>query len=166
VVEWLKTMCDRICIVLGALLFVQTPLFMAQYQDQLIGHIAELEYQVDALQRTATASGKNLNQLIDKFLASSDKDVVRQGQFIKQMMERLDQLAEALSALTLSNAFNHSWVFLAHFNTTIGLSTWQNFQPGLPFTIEGGIYAAIGMGMGYLAYQAILRAILWIKSLF
>ena len=155
--KWIGGLLERICAVICATLFVQIPLFVSQYTNQLIGHEAELRFHVEALNRTAKLSGKNLDIYIQKFLHNSDADISNIGELMQAMVLRLQDLTNALTALQESTPMTRPFVFLAHINTDILRSTFKHFSFGFPFTIEGGVYALVGIVFGYCLCSGVKR---------
>lgn len=154
---------DRACAVAGALVVSQVPLFIQQYKQQLSGHVAELQLQVEMVRQAAMASGKTIDQFIKKFVASGDVDFSRQGEIMQQMVQRWHDLADGFNALSQASIVAKPIVFFQHFNVSIAKETVSTFSPGIPLTLEGGVYALIGIGVGYLTFstiKAICRA-LW-----
>lgn len=168
--KWVGGLIDRIFAAAGGVLFSQAPLFMKQYAQQLSGHAAELRYQVDAMRQAATNSGKTLEQFIQKFVESNDADFMRQGDIMSAMVNRWYNTTDALAALQESSVFTRPFVFLTHMNWDIVKSTWTHYVFGLPFTLEGLVYAIIGIIFGFFVFFAIRKFLvsLWlaIKSPF
>lgn len=157
--KWISSIIDRIFVVIGALIFLQMPLFMHQYQMQLVGHVAELQWQVDWMHKAAMESGKTLDGYIKKFANNSDKDFVRQGEMMEVVVKRWHQLSTGLQELQNASVFTKPVVFVYHLNYDIMKSTLQSFVVGMPLTMEGGIYALFGMFVGYLFYLLFSRLV-------
>lgn len=161
--NWVGGLFDRICAVIGAVICAQAPLFMQQYAQQLIGREAELRRQVDAMRQAAGVSGKTLEQLIAKFGANPDSDIVLQGQLMQNLVDRWHSFTDALLAMQNSSVFERPFVFLANLNIDTFKSTLQNFAIGIPLTPEGGVYAVIGIVIGYSVFSTLrklMRALL------
>ena len=154
---WLVGLLDRIFAVIGAAVFVQAPLFMQQYTQQLIGRTEELRLQVDAMRRAAGISGKTLDQLLQKFADSGDADFVHQGDVMSGIVQRWYHLSEALTAMEDSSLWSRPLSFLYHLNTDVFKSTLAHFSFGLPISLEGGIYAFIGLMFGYLIFSLLKK---------
>lgn len=148
---------DRIFAVVGALLFSQIPLFMHQYLQGLIGHEAELRLQVEEMRRAAMQTGKTLEQFINKFLASGDIDFELQGAVMKAMLNRWQYLSDNLISLNNSTVFTRPFVFISHLDFDIAKSSLTNFEPGIPFSLEGGVYLMIGMLFGLLIFYSLRK---------
>lgn len=157
--RFVGSLCDRICAVLAAIIFMQLPLFISQYMQQLTGREAELRLQVDAMRQAARISGKSLEELINKFVSSSDGDFIRQGELMQSMLERWEGMFKSLVSLQQSSIFAKPFNFILHLNTETFSSTLKNYSFGLPVTIEGAIYAFCGLVVGYLLFSGLRRLI-------
>lgn len=137
---------ERIVVVASALVFAQIPLFIQHYEQQLVGRIAELKMQVDAIQMIA--NGRSLQEYILKFTSNSDPDFVRHGYLLNEMVSRYDSLRVAYESLLASTLLTKPIVFLTHLYSDIAASTWEHFHIGLPLTFEGTCYALLGVVAG------------------
>lgn len=147
--KWLTGLLDRSFAVIGALVCAQAPMFIQQYNQQLTGRVAELKLQMDAMANIATLSQKSVKQYIQRFIDSGDPDFMRQGDILLWTHERYDQLTNALNQLSGASMTSKPFVFLRDLNWEVARSTLSEFQPGIPFTAEGFIYALIGIGIGF-----------------
>lgn len=154
--KWIIKFLDRISAVIGALFFMQFPLFIAQYIQQLNGRESELHRQVISMTQAASLSGKSLDQYIYKFLQSTDSDFVLQGGIIQSMITRWQSTLDALLSLRDSTVFSRPWIFLTHLDGEVFQSTFQNYTFGMPFSIEGGTYAFFGIVAGYLLFSGLI----------
>jgi hypothetical protein len=159
--RWLGGVVDRILVVLGAFLFSQFPAFLQQYSQRLGGHLAELNRQILELQRLAMQSGKTLPAYIHKFSSSGDSDFSRHGAQMQKMLERQVELSDALNHLTHATLWTKPVAFIQHLQWEIAQGTLSLFQPGLSLTMEGLVYAAMGMVVGYCFFTTLHR--LWRK---
>jgi hypothetical protein len=151
---------DRIFAAAGALLLAQMPMFMVQYSQQLAGRSGELGLQLDAIRRIASDSGKSLPQYIDKFVAAGDPDFTRQGELIHQMATRYQFLLDSETQLSEASPFAKPFIFMQQLDWEVAHSTWQHFQFGIPFNLEGLTYALIGLVGGCLLFL-ILNRLFW-----
>lgn len=139
------TFIDRILCVLGAVLFSQGPEFMQQYMQRLGGHLAEARRQLDAFQDTAAASGLTLDQLIKQTNANADRAVSRLGGLMTATADRVSDLQAAYDALLHAALWERPFVFVRHLDPGIARATGAIFQPAVPTTVEGLLYALTGM---------------------
>lgn len=164
--QWFGGLLDRICAVVGALAVSQIPLFIQQYKHQLSGHVAELQIQVDAMRQAASHSGKTLEQFIKKFVDSQDGDFSLQGEIMQSMVSRWHSLSDAFFALKDASLFTKPVVFALHFNPAIAKETMDSFVPGIPLSLEGGVYALIGIGVGYFVFYLVKTAVVGFTRVF
>lgn len=153
--KWFTGLLDRSCAVVGAILFAQAPVFMQQYTQQLIGRTAEIKLQVDALSYSANLSGKTVAQLTQKFLANPDPDIARQGEVMLAIVDRWHHLSSALNAMQESSVWTRPFSFLYHLNGEVFGSTFDEFSMGIPLNLEGGIYALVGILVGYMFFACL-----------
>ncbi len=157
---------DRICVVIGALLFAQIPLFMQSYTQRLAGHAEELSTQVEQLRQVAMLGNKTLEQYIGKFLQSNDPDFSHQGQWMQRLVDRWEYLSTAYTSLQEASPWSRPLEFFHYFDSQIAKPTFEQFEPGLPFTLEGGAYALVGVVVGFFLFRLLLRALLSVRYLF
>lgn len=160
--KWLAGILDRVFAVIGALLFLQAPMFMMQYVHNLAGHVAELQLQMELMRKTAASTGKTLEQYVSKFMSNSDPDFSKQGEIMQGMIDRWENLSSGLHSLMSSNVFARPFVFMYHFDYSVAKDTYSHFQFGLTFSLEGIVYSMIGLVIGYF----IFRLLALIASLF
>lgn len=152
--KWLSFIIDRIFVVLGALLFSQIPNFFIHYTQRLGGHVSELKLQIDAMQQAALKSGKTLPEFIHKFQSHGDADIALQGGIMNDMMARFIDLSSAYTAMLDATPLSRPMVFFKSFQWNIAQMTFQDFTWGFSVTLEGAIYAFLGMFVGYLTYTS------------
>lgn len=154
--NWLTGLFDRVFAVVGALVCAQAPMFIQQYSQQLSGRVAELKLQVGAIAGAAAQGQKSVPQYIQRFIDSGDQDFILQGELMERMTLRYGNLSEALEDLNTTSIWAKPFVFIRDFNWDIASITFTDFQPGLPFTLEGLVYALIGIGIGYGLFSVII----------
>lgn len=154
-VDWFCKMLDRIFAVIFAIILMQFPMFMEQYSIRLSGHVNELDYQVRQIERTAKASGKDLQKYIEKFTSSKDADFAKQGKLIQEMVIRKEKLSNALYVILDANVITRPFVFLFRCDWEIVRATASSYQIGLAITLESIVYGIVGIMLGYIIYQAL-----------
>lgn len=150
---------ERIGIVVCALITVQIPLFIKQYEQQLVGRIAELKMQVDAMKQLA--QGRTLDAYIEKFISSSDSDFSMHGELLKNVVNRYFSLSDAYAQLAQASLFQKPYVFATHFHQDVVMSTWSHFSPGLLLTLEGAVFALAGVFLGMLVALVVRKSAKW-----
>ena len=139
------SLTDRILCVLGAVLFSQGPEFMQQYLQRLGGHLEEARRQLVVFQQTATQAGLSLDQFITKTGANPDPAVAKLGAVMAGAAERVASLQSAHVSLLHASLWERPLVFLRHLDLGIARATGAVYQPAVPTTAEGLIYALAGM---------------------
>ena len=159
-VRFVDSLLDRICAVMGALACAQFPQYVAQYIQRLGGHVDEAARNMEKYQEIAKDVGKSLYQYSQHLLNSQDPAVFKTGQKIAADLERYNQLAAALKDLQDAPAYKKFFVFIQHVDFGIARGAWENFTPGLPVTLEGAAYAAVGIVIGMILYFCVRRLII------
>ena len=136
---------DRALCVIGTVLFSQIPEFMQQYLQRLGGHLDEARRQLEQFHQAAAQSGLTLERLINQTTATADPAVAKLGGVMTETIARVDILTAAQAALQQASLWSRPFVFVRHIDTAIARSTWAIFQPAVPTTIEGLVYALFGM---------------------
>jgi len=154
------TLIDRILCVLGAVLFSQGPEFMQQYLQRLGGHLDEARRQLAQFQTAATQTGVTLDQLISRTNANADPGVARLGGVMTDSVQRASTLQSAHDALLHSALWERPFVFLRHLDLEIARATGAVYQPAVPTTIEGLVYALAGMLVFLALYHFGLKRLL------
>lgn len=147
--NWITGLFDRVFAVACAIICAQSPMFIQQYNQHLSGRVAELKYQVDSMAYAATLGHKSLDQYILRFIESGDIDFIRQGELMHRMTERYESFSIALNRLSEASLISKPFIFVRDFNWEIARSTFSEFQPGVPLTLEGFAYAILGIILGY-----------------
>lgn len=151
------TIADRVCAVAGAFLFSQIPLFMQYYTHQLIGHVAELQWQVSSMRHSASIVGKSLEQYIQKFVTHSDPDFSLQGRMMQQVVDRWNHFSQGLQGLQEASVWEKPYLFVKTLDFNIAKNTFSAYQPAIPTSLEGGIYAFIGLLCGFAIFWMLRR---------
>lgn len=136
---------DRVLCVLGAVLFSQAPEFMQQYLQRLGGHLDEARRQLQQFQNAAKSSGISLDDLIHRTTTNAEPAVAKLGAVMTDNVDRVDTLAAAQAALLDASLWTRPFVFLQHLDPSIAHATWSVFKPAVPTTVEGLVYALLGM---------------------
>lgn len=162
-ITWLISFFDRLFAFAGGLLFSQVPSFMLQYQQQLAGHVNELNLQISLLRQIADKSGKSLDEYIKKFIDNPDPDFSRQGEFLQEMVTRFINLSFSYNQIKEADVWHRPFVFLRNIYSDIAWKTYANYDFAVVFSVEGLIYAAIGFVFGFLIFfliKSLFRALI------
>lgn len=139
------SLTDRILCVVGAGLFSQGPEFMQQYLQRLGGHLDEARRQLAVFQKTATQAGLTLDEFILRTAGNADTAVSRLGGVMTDSVNRVASLQTAHDALLQSALWERPFVFFRHLDAAIARATGAVYQPAVPTTVEGLLYALAGL---------------------
>lgn len=155
---------ERILCLISGLVCAQIPQFIQHYMQQLSGRVDELRIQVDSMRNAAAMSGKTLEQFIQKFVKSTDPDFLHQGEVMSQAYNRYESLSAAYAKLQASHGLEQPFVFFYNIDGNLVKSTLANFSPGLPLTLDAGLYALAGIVVCYLIFAGLGRVMIRAKS--
>jgi len=153
-----ETLLDRVLCVAGAVAFSQAPAFMQQYFQRLGGHLDEATRDLQRFQYIADAAGEDVAAFAERTRASADQVMARLGESVADAIARVDELASAVAALRDASPWSRPFVFLEHVDVGIARAAWVDFQPAVPTTFEGALYAAAGMIVFLALYHGAIRA--------
>jgi ABC-type transporter Mla subunit MlaD len=148
---------DRILCVAGAVLFSQAPEFMQQYLQRLGGHLAEARRHLEQFQNVAKQTGQTLEQLIATSKANADAAIAKLGGVMDAASTRVAELSSAESAIRDASPFTRPFEFLRHVDHEIANATWAVFKPAVPTTLEGVLYASVGLVVLLALYHGLIR---------
>ncbi|MCL2523791.1 MAG: DUF2937 family protein [Betaproteobacteria bacterium] len=152
-----EAILDRALCVGGAAVFSQAPEFMQQYAQRLGGHLDEARLQLGRYEELAHQANLPLDVYIARISANSDAVIAKVGGVVSDLVERVQTLAEAQAAFQGASVFTKPLAFFSHLDTSIAQNTWAAFKPAVPMTIEGLVYAAVGIVATLLLYHGCIR---------
>jgi hypothetical protein len=161
--RWLKplfsaseTLIDRILCVAGAVLFSQAPEFMQQYLQRLGGHLAEARRQLAQFEQLARQAGKTLQELAAQYATNPDPSVAGLSRLIGETETRVGGLSASEAALRDASLWERPFVFLRQLDWEIARGTSGVYKPGMPTTLEGALYALLGVIVILAVYHGLL----------
>ncbi len=148
---------DRLICVCGAVGFSQTPEFIQQYLQRLGGHVDEAGRQVEQYRTVATQSNETLDQLITQTSSNADATVSRLGHVMSDTVTRWHDLQTDQALIANAPPWKQPFVFLTHMDTQIARKTWEIFRPAVPVTLQGLVYALVGLFLFLGIYHFLVR---------
>ena len=130
---------------------------MQQYLQRLGGHLAEARRQLGSFQDTASQAGVTLDKLVHQTAANPDPGIALLGKVMSDAMVRVDSLQAAHDALMHASLWSRPFVFLRHLDLEIARATGAIYQPAVPTTLEGLVYALAGMLVFLAVYHLVLK---------
>ncbi len=119
----------------GAGAFSQLPEFYQQYTAVLFGRIKE---------------GEIVLRDIAGQIETESSEAAKAGlaRLLELRQEALERLWAHYDALESAGSFQKVFTLIRTFEVETAQATWQQFQPGIAFTAEVAVYAAVGMLAG------------------
>ncbi len=153
-----EKLLDRALCVGGAVIFSQAPEFMQQYVQRLGGHLDEARRQLEQFKKVAAQSGLSLEQFIAQTNANADAAVAKLGGVMSEASVRVEHLETAQAAIAAASPLGRPWAFLQHVDAEIANATWSFYKPAVPTTVEGALYALVGMAVLLGIYYGLIKA--------
>jgi len=157
-----ESVFDRAVSVAGALIFIQVPAFIVQYQQRLGGHVDELALLIKRYKSAAADNGRTVEEYIGLHLQSDVKEFVSTGRIMTDNMERFTDLSAALKSLSGSKGFAKFFHFIKDIDFDIFKAALKNFVPGISFQLETLLYGAMGIIFFMTIYFVIKKSLLFI----
>ena len=135
----------------------QFPEYAQQYTQRLGGAVDELRIVTEKFDHDATEAGLDRQQALTRYESSSDDFLAGRGNSEAANFARYEQLGATLARIQNANAVERFQMLPAYLDTDIGARTLENYQPALPVTVEGILYAGGGFLAGYLVLSGLWR---------
>lgn len=152
-----EKLLDRALCVGGAVIFSQAPEFMQQYLQRLGGHLDEARRQLEQFKKVAAQSGISLEQFIAQTNANPDVAVAKLGGVMSEAGVRVEHLETAQVAIAGASPLGRPFAFLRHVDAEIANATWSFYKPAVPTTVEGLLYALLGMAVLLGIYYGLIK---------
>ena len=140
-----ESLLDRAVSAAGAIVFMQIPAFLVQYQQRLGGHVDELAYIIKKYKSAAADNGRTVDEYIGLHLQSTVKEFVSTGKLMTENMDRFTDISAALKSLTESRGILKFFSFLKNMDFDIFKAALKNFVPGISFSMDTLLYGAMGI---------------------
>lgn len=156
-VKFGDTLADRVLCILGAVVACQLPEFIQQYLQRLGGRLDEARRQLAQFTDIAAQSRLSLADFIDRTSHNADTSVARLAGVMRDTVSRVDSLSAADSAIRHASLWEKPFVFFSHFDPDIARATLSIYKPAVPTTLEGLVYAVLGMLVVLGLYHGLVR---------
>lgn len=135
----------------------QFPEFSQQYAQRLGGAVDALAEVVADFDASAQAEGLTRTQALDQMQGTPFID--RRRADMTRTFARYDKLRADLAALEAAGPFMRAYHASRMTDRDVARAAWAAFQPAVPLTFAGGIFAAAGF-VAMLLLIGILRLLL------
>jgi hypothetical protein len=130
--------------VLAGIVTSQGPEFAQQYRQRLGGAVDELTRVIDNFNHDAAASGVDQAGALGLMARNSEPLVRQQAVSMAETILRYQRLSDQQQAFQNTPPFHRIVVFMQEFDRPLVESTLKSFEPAVPATAEGIIFAAGG----------------------
>lgn len=124
--------------------FSQAPEFAQQYEQRLGGAISELEPIVANFDADAQRSDLTRQQALAIYGRSHEQFLKDRGKSMVEVFDRYDRLERQRRSLHGASALLRPALVLYAADGKLVSAARRNYQPALPLTISGLVYAALG----------------------
>jgi len=153
-----EAIVDRVLCVAGAVAFSQAPEFMQKYLLVLAGRLGEARLAVADIEGKAQLAGKTVAEYIAYFNANADHIIASGGDLMQNTVARMNDYAASYESLKNASMLGKPFAFLAHLDAQIAKDAWKDFTPAVPMTVEGLVYALVGIAVILGLYYGCVRA--------
>ncbi len=142
--RWLGRFIVGAAAAAGAIAASQFPEFAQQYRQRLGGALHEVQDIVADFDATAAGSKMSRDQAVQHLLAANEAFLRDQGAHVQRTLHRLDRLSEQRARLESAPALARPVIALSQPDPSVLRGTWGDFEPAVPTTPSGFVWAAIG----------------------
>jgi hypothetical protein len=133
---------------IGALTFSQAPEFAQQYQQRLGGALDELGIIVADFDRDATLAGIDRRQALAMYDGSNETFLRNRGQSMRRTLARFETIGRQSTRMAQTAPFLKPFTLLRNADDMILTNAWRDFQPAIPVTAAGLLWALSGAALG------------------
>ncbi|SEL00410.1 Protein of unknown function [Roseovarius nanhaiticus] len=141
--------------VAGAAGLSQFPEFSQQYVQRLGGAVDELGRFVAEFDADAAEIGLSRDAALDD-LAQGGAMGAQRAETMENVILRYQRLNEDLASLQGAGPFTRAHLLTKQADAEITEAAWDDFQPAVPLTAAGGMFAGVGFFVGLGLFSALL----------
>ena len=145
----------------GGLSASQVPEFAQQYEQRLSGAVNELQLIVEDFDKDAADLGLTRDDALSRYQASGDDFLVERGSSMTQTIARFDRLSAQLKDFQNANVFEQALSIANQPDQELVADTFEIYEPAVPVTPGGFIFAALGLVFGGGLFQIIGTILGW-----
>lgn len=142
--------------VLLAIAFSQFPEYAQQYEQRLGGAVDELRIITEKFDSDATAAGLTREQAFARYAGTNDAFITVQGQNAEATFRRYARLSADLAEISTATPMDRLRLLPKFLDAEVGRRALDNFEPGIPVTLEGLGWAGAGLAIGYTILSALI----------
>jgi hypothetical protein len=149
------TLTDRIVCLVCAVVLAQVPVYIAQYTDVLSGAHMEAKKVYDEVVEVANNYQLSVEQFLEEMGSNPDEKVRDMSGIQQNTVDRYLRYDKALTALTKGSLWLKPFALIRHFDPSVHEAMF--FEPNVPLTFEGAIYAFLGLLIALLLIGLVKR---------
>lgn len=130
----------------------QFPEFSQQYEQRLGGAVEELRHVAEDFDASAADAGLTRQQALETYDDTQNNFLAQRGEDVTATLDRYERLETQLQALENANIVTRVTDFALYYDNDIGASALEAYNPAVPVTSEGFIYAGGGVLIGYILF--------------
>lgn len=154
-----KRFPDGLFAITGAAGLSQFPEFFQQYLQRLGGRLDQAVVQENRITAAARDHGLNIETYVRRLLSSADPVARSEAQNVSAALADADRLRASHDALTSATLYERPVVLTQYFDENLARATFDHFVPAMPVSIEGLVYAGVGMVIGLLLLAGSKRTV-------
>lgn len=139
---------ERVIAVLFAVAAAQFPIYYVAYGNTLAGVQLEAEARYRELEREAALLHLGVEAFIDRHESNPDEVFRASGRIHRTTVEHYLRYTAMDAALRGAPVWQRPLVLAQNFDPQLHAA--MQFQPGVPLTLEAGVYALIGVLLAWL----------------
>jgi hypothetical protein len=139
---------ERVVAVLFAVAAAQFPIYYAAYCNTLAGAKLEAEARYQELEHEAAQLKLGVETFIQRHETNSDEVFRASGRIHRTTLEHYRRYTAMDAALRSAPIWQRPLALARNFDPQLHAATL--FEPGLPLTLEGGVYALAGLLLAWL----------------
>jgi hypothetical protein len=136
----------------------QFPEYIPQYRQRLGGAVDELAAFVRRFDDDARASGLDRAQAVEQYRIQNNSFLDRRGIAVAETIDRYEQLQAHRQALNDAGPVGRLVTFVRGYQPDIAERALDDFEPAVPVTVEGFLFAFSGFVASLLVWLGVGRA--------
>jgi len=132
------------CAAIGGLIGSQFPEFAQQYRQRIGGALQELDTIVEQFDADAERNRLTRQAALETYQRSPDTFLRDRGISMASTLARYENLFEQKVRLEAAPPVMRPVVLLSHPDGELIQGAWTDFEPGVPVTVAGFVWAALG----------------------
>jgi hypothetical protein len=129
---------------LGGLLASQFPEFAQQYRQRLGGALEEMRQVVADFDADAGRNSLSRGEALARYGTAGEPFLRDRGETMQDTLGRFEALSEQRERLETAPPLMRPVVVLSHPDSRVAGGAWSDFEPAVPVTPAGFVWAAIG----------------------